>query len=654
MSRRPPPAPAPAGSIPALLLGLAVVATPHALHLPPWITVLALVAGLWRYHVHRSAGRLPRTWLLAAITLATTAAVVLSYGELSGRDMGVGLLVSMTALKMLEMRSRRDAVLMIFLGYLLVVAELLYSQSIPAAAYMLASSWLLTALLVTVTRPTGDGSPLPQMRPAAALLVQAVPLALVLFVLFPRIPGPLWGAPDSGAAVTGLSDTMSPGSITELSLSGAVAFRAELDGALPAASERYWRGPVLARYDGRTWSHPPERNLDPPALQARGGRQISYTVSLEPHGQRWLLALEMATAAPPDSRLSAAAELLSRRDVVETRRYRVTSAPQYRLQPELSAEQRERFLALPPGSHPGARRLARRWQTEAAGAQGVVDRALAYFREQPFVYTLRPPALPGDPVDDFLFDTRQGFCEHYASAFTALMRAAGIPARVVTGYLGGEPNPHGDYLIVRQSDAHAWSEVWLAGRGWVRVDPTAAVSPARVELGLAGAVPAGDPVPFMAGRGMGWLQGLSLRWDAVNALWDRWVLAYGPELQRSLLRRWGLEGWLAKGGALLAGIGVALGLALGAVLWRGRPPSPDPVLAAYRRLGRKLGRVGLAPNPNEPPLAYRRRVAREAPALAGEVDRIMELYLGLRYGPPGQGGSLGELRRRVARLRPAR
>ena len=590
MKRRSSPAPAPAGSIPALLLGLALVAAPHALHLPPWITALALVAGLWRYRVHRNAGRLPRTWLLASITLATTAAVVLSYGELSGRDMGVGLLVSMTALKMLEMRSRRDAVLMIFLGYLLVVAELLYSQSIPAAVYMLASSWLLTTLLVTVTRPTGDGSPLPQARPAAALLAQAVPLALVLFILFPRIPGPLWGAPDPGAGLTGLSDTMSPGSITELSLSGAVAFRVEVDGPPPAPGERYWRGPVLGRYDGRTWSHRPERNLDPPALRARGGQRISYTVSLEPHGQRWLLALEMATAAPPDSRLSAAAELLSPGDVVETRRYRVTSAPQYQLQPELGADQRARFLALPAGSHPGARRLARRWRAEAADAQGVVDRALAYFREQPFVYTLRPPALPGDPVDDFLFDTRQGFCEHYASAFAVLMRAAGIPARVVTGYLGGEPNPHSDYLIVRQSDAHAWAEVWLAGRGWLRVDPTAAVSPARVELGLAGAVPAGDPVPVMAGRGTGWLQGLSLRWDAVNALWDRWVLAYGPELQRSLMRRWGLESWLAKGGALLAGIGIALGLALGAVLWRGRPPSPGSRSSCASRQDRSPGR----------------------------------------------------------------
>ena len=653
MARRRPEEQLPTASLTWLLVTLAAVLAPHVAHLPPWIPILAGVAGLWRYQVHRRCRRLPPTLLLAAITLATTVAVILSYGELAGRDVGVALLAAMTALKLLEMRTRRDTVLVIFLGYFLVVTELLYSQSIPAAAYMVAGVWLLTTMLITVTRSTGDGSPLPQLRASAALLVQAAPLALVLFLLFPRIPGPLWGAPEGQRAVSGLSDSMAPGSITELSLSDAVAFRVRVEGPAPPPEQRYWRGPVLSRFDGRTWNRPPDDRREVPTI-VDPGRTVRYTVTLEPHGRPWLPALELPATRPAEARLTGTAELVAPRAIFETRRYSLRSHLDYRLEPSLAAAARTRYLELPAGRHPQARRLADRWRSEADTPGDVVRRALDHFRDEPFVYTLRPPALPGDPVDDFLFGTRRGFCEHYASAFAVLMRGAGIPSRVVTGYQGGEANPHGDYLIVRQSDAHAWAEVWLAGQGWIRVDPTAAVSPARVELGLASAVPAGDPVPFMA-RGMGWLQTLGLRWDAVNALWDRWVLAYGPELQRRLMDRIGIDGWVRKAGALLAGIGGALALALALALWRLRPPPEDPAAAAWRRLSRKLARLGLGREPSEPPLAYARRLERAAPALAPELRPIIALYLELRYGATGRDRRrLRELRRRVARLRPSR
>lgn len=629
-----------------LLLTLALAAAPHTLRQPIWLIVLTLFCGVWRYLIARRGEQLPPTWLRTLLTIAAAVGIFGSYGTLLGRDPGTALLVAMAALKLLEMRRRRDVHILIYLGYSLIATQFLYDQSLPMILYLGAASWAMTMLLMSAHQPYPATPPWRYAGRAAALLLQAVPLMLALFVLFPRLPGPLWRLPDDArGAATGLSDTMSPGDITHLSRSGEVAFRVEFDDPPPPAEQRYWRGPVLSDYDGRTWQQTAAPvvipNIEPQ------GEPVRYTVQLEPHNRRWLFTLDAPIEVPADTRWGDGLLLQARDQIHERRRYTVMSATQYRLDPQLT--ERVRYLALPPNVHPRARALASRWRGQPD--RDILAAALAFFANQPFVYTLTPPALPADPVDQFLFETQRGFCEHYASAFTVLMRAAGVPARVVTGYLGGEINPLGNYIIVRQSDAHAWTEVWLEGRGWVRIDATGLIAPHRIEQGIGGALPAEEPVPLLARSG-GMLKALSLQWDAINTGWNRWVLSYGPELQRQMLGRIGLDSWQKMAAALGTTMAAVMGLMALAVL-RERRFRNDPVSADYARFCRKLHRCGLGRLASEGPQDYAARVITARPELAAQVTAITELYIELRYGntvfsTPAR----RELRRRVREFTP--
>lgn len=639
----------PPRTLTALLLALAAVAAPHAARLPLWLTAAVLALGLWRAAIAWRGWPAPPRWPRLLLTAALAAGVAAAYGTLVGLDAGVALATAMGALKLLEMRRRRDTLVLIYLGYFLVITQFLYTQAIPAALYLLAGVWALTALLVAVTRETGGDRPWRHARLAAVLVAQGLPLMIILFVLFPRVPGPLWGLPDRTSAVTGLDDQLSPGAISRLSRSGAVAFRVEFRGDPPPAGKRYWRGPVFTRYDGRSWNPPRHRRGPAPAPRTRGPA-VAYTVMLEPHDRRWLFALDLPAEAPPQGRLGPNLTPLAREPVRQLRRYRMRSYPDFRLQPELPAERRRRYLRLPDGAHPRARELAATWQRRSGDGAAVVRRGLAYLRANGFRYTLTPPDPGRDWVDGLLFDTRAGFCGHYAGAFAFLMRAAGVPARVVTGYLGGAMSPGGDYMIVRQSDAHAWVEVWLAGRGWVRVDPTTAVSPARAEEGLGGSVSAGEPVPMMARPERSWLKTARLRLDALDTAWNRWVLAYGPELQKRLLGRFGLGEWPRMVMALAVALAAAGGGVTAWVLVR-RRPRRDAAAAAFERLERKLARAGLRRAPGEGPRDFGGRAADAFPGQREDLLAIRDAYLRLRYEGAAGAGEAARLRRRVARLR---
>ena len=639
-----------------LLITLGLIVAPHVVHLPPWLTAAAVLCGVWRYALAVRGGRLPAPPLRLALTLAASLGVYLSYGTILGRDAGVALLTAMCALKLLEMRRRRDTTILLFLAYFLIATQFLYYQSPPAILYLLATAWATTMLLIAIHRPTGTESPFRHARLAGALLLQALPLAVVLFVLFPRVSGPLWGLPkDAGAGVTGLSDTMSPGSISQLSRSDAVAFRVEFQGKPPPRSKRYWRGPVLNWYDGHTWSYHqsfrrPEGGTTA-ALQPLSA-PLRYSVILEPHNHRWLFALDIPVQPPPDAHLSPTMELLASHTIHEPRRYSVGSVLRYRLQPTLAPEQARRNLSLPFDRDPRAHALAQRWRDQARTPEDVVNQALHYFREQPFVYTLNPPPLDGeDTVDAFLFGTRRGFCEHYAGAFVVLMRAAGIPARVVTGYQGGTMNPLSDYMIVRQSDAHAWAEVWLPSNGWVREDPTAWVSPDRVELGMGSAVADRDEVPLMARPGGSWLADLRLGWDTVNTTWTRWVLAYGPDLQHDLLNGVGLGSLPRMGLALGTAFAVVLGLLSALLLRDRRARERDPAQEAYQAFCHKLARAGVPRAPAEGPEDYARRAAGRHPDLAPQIRAITDVYVLLRYRGRRNPTWERHLRRLVERFR---
>ena len=617
-----------------LLLALALVAAPHAERLPPWVSIFAGVLGLWRLYIAQRRLPLLSKWLLFSMLGAGIAGIYLSYGVILGRDSGVALLVLLIGLKLMETQSLRDAVLVLFLGYFLIITNFLYSQTILTGLYMLLVVLVLTAAWIGCNRPSHDYPAKEKLHLAGTLLIQAVPLMVVLFLLFPRVQGPLWGLPqDAYSGTTGLSDSMSPGSLSQLTQSDAVAFRVKFNDPAPNASTLYWRGPVLWRFNGRTWYGRTYAVSEPPELQALD-KPLRYTVTLEPHNRDWLFALDMPGTFPPQAGITPDFQIISNAPVRSRMRYEVASYLKYQTGINENPVALRRALQLPRNSNPRATELAQSWRRSAGDDSAIINRALNLFRNENFYYTMQPPLLGEHPVDEFLFDTKRGFCEHYASSFTFIMRAAGIPARIVTGYQGGDFNAIDDYFIVRQADAHAWVEVWLKQRGWVRIDPTAAVSPLRVEAGIAAAVPATDPLPLLVRHDYPWLREARFIWDAMANNWNQWVLGYTPQRQAQFMTRLGMSEatWQNMAIALLLASGfIMLGLA-GMILWRLRTAPRDPVQLAYHKFCGKLAKDGLARHPAEGPQDYSLRLAQAKPLKAETIRSISELYIALRYG----------------------
>ncbi|HWP94453.1 MAG TPA: DUF3488 and transglutaminase-like domain-containing protein [Gammaproteobacteria bacterium] len=638
-----------------LFAALAVAMAPQTLHQQPWITAFVLLLGAWRYLAEARGWRLPPPAFRLALALAAFALVWVTHRRVTGIESGSAFLLMLMGVKFTETARLRDCIFLVFMGFFLVMAEFLYSQEIPVVAWLLPAIWLLAAAFLNITHSAPRFSPLAAARYSGRLIFFALPFVIVMFVLFPRVPGPLWGVPASGGeAVSGLDDTMTPGNITRLALSREVAFRVTFEGAPPPPSERYWRGPTLHEFDGRTWSIGLWRYTGTGTFTPLG-RPVTYTVTLEPHNRPWLFALELPAQRPPEALFQPDYLMLSKRPVRQRMRYEAVSYLRHDTRPGTPAVRLARDLRLPARGNSRARALAERWRDESTTAIEIVERVLALFREEPFVYTLQPPPLGRNPVDEFLFETRRGFCEHYASAFTFLMRAAGVPARVVTGYQGGEPNPLSDYFIVRQSDAHAWSEVWLEGRGWVRVDPTAAVAPERIEHGLAEALPPGEAVPGGFLGDSEWLLRLQLTWDAINAGWNEWFLGYGPELQRQFLEDLGMDSpdWQRMTTAMAISIALLL-LALTAYLmWLNRPRPPDPVVRAYGTFCARLAKCGIVRAAWEGPLDFAARARQARPDLADAIDTITSLYVGIRYGRVRKPSDIEVLRQQVATFRPA-
>ena len=454
---------------------------------------------------------------------------------------------------------------------------------------------------------------------------------LVLFVLFPRAPGPLWGVPkDATRGMTGLAGEMKPGSISELSQSDAVAFRVVFQGTPPDPSQLYWRGPVLWDYDGSTWrSNHTDLAAADNSLVAED-TPVNYTVTLEPHNKPWLLVLDLPVKVGSSGLLTQDFQYQSRQPVRSRIRYEASSSLRHHESDGLDEESRTRALRLPEFGNQQARELARKWAAETGNPGELVQKAMGFLANG-FSYTLTPPPLGASAVDGFLFNTKKGFCEHYASSFVFLMRAAGVPARVVTGYQGGEFNKLGDYMIVRQTDAHAWAEVWIDGRGWVRVDPTSAVSPQRVQSGIASALPASEPLPATARPSP--FSRFRLGWDSINNGWNQWILGYNQQRQTELLSR--LAGSKVTRGDMALWLSLLLIVTVALIaLWllRPAPNIHDPIQKAWLKFQRKLGRAGLQRQAAEGPLDFAVRAALAFPAKQNAIDAIVELYLPLRYG----------------------
>jgi protein-glutamine gamma-glutamyltransferase len=641
---------------------------PHWPALAAWMPVLLLTAIAWRFGVALYGWPVPPRIVRLPVSVGAFCAVLLQYRTLNGVEAGSALLVVMIALKFLESRNQRDQLVLIMISYFLMFASLLGERGPLMVAYIVLLVWLTTVALLQLGR---RGEFLPYRTTGSLggrLLLHAVPVMAVLFVFFPRLPGGLWAIPGStSSGATGLNDTMSPGDITNLGLSDEIAFRVEFEGSPPAARDLYWRGPSMTHFDGRTWSmmqgtRRGERVLD--TIEYRG-EPTRYRVMLDPSGRNWAFALDMPESWGGDNSLRMGSDYQLGTFFGDPRRrrleYSVTSYVDYRAREPLGEREREVFRALPPDSSPRARALAASWLADQPSAREIAERAMAYLRSQPFEYTLTPPALGAQPVDEFLFETREGFCEHYASALTVLLRAAGVPARVVAGYQGGELNAMGGYYIVRQSDAHAWTEVWLEDEGWVRVDGVSAVAPERVALGFGRSTAAASTAMQAAFR-TEWGRKAALFWDAVDTRWQAWIVGYGPELQRALLGALGFDNlrrtqrWTVLLGLTVAAtVGVLFGLSL-YLSWRQRRrASIDAAALCFAAFMRSLQRLAVpARAPSEGPRAYAERAAMALPQAATRIRGVIELYLRARYEPDADGAALAALEAEVSAFRAAR
>jgi transglutaminase-like putative cysteine protease len=623
----------------SLILLLTAAASPHFLHLNGWITLFFLAALTLRIASIFFPALTPGRLLLFLLAMLSLGNVIFHYPVLYSGETAVALMTSMVCLKLLEIRSRRDLYVVVFVGYFLLVTQFLFEQGMLMVGYVFLLAVGLTAVLVEMNRTNPSRTPTRPLKTALSLLLQAAPLMLVLFIFFPRLSGPIWSlASGETQGITGVGDEVSMGAFSGLIQSNAVAFRADFEGAIPPPNQRYWRGTVLWSTDGkRWWGGEPLRTtklklgvLDQP---------LFYTITLEPTSKSWIFALDLPSTLPPDAGITPDFQMIRESPVTQRILYRVGSNLQYNTG-LISEPERQRGLQLPSNVTPRMRKLVNEWRQQGNTSAEIVDLALRHFREQEFYYTLYPPTLERNPVDQFLFDSRRGFCEHYATSFATLMRIARIPARVVLGYQGGEINPMGDYLIVRQSDAHAWTEVWLEGNGWVRIDPTAAVAPERIErsfeFDLAGGSTAiGTPFVFSDKSGFFWRMGRQIRWgiDAINASWARWVLGYRQDQQSRLMDLLGL-GFL-KGHSLAIGMVVFTGVVviiIGFFIWRRGRAKPDPVQIDYLRFCNKLRRKGLARSPQEGPRDFAIRAKARWPQQRQEIERIIRLYIELRYG----------------------
>lgn len=604
---------------------------PHTLFHPAWLSLAAGSCFVWRIWLWHRGLSLPNKLIKTLLVGAGAVAMILHYHTLFGREAGTAFLFLLCALKLLELRTQRDAYVLVFLAIFLLLGFFLLDQSLFTALWSMATL-VLFCLSLLVLNGALALSFKPRLGQSGKLLLQALPFMVLLYVLFPRVNGPLWKAhEEEKQRRTGLSEQMNPGEISELAQNSEIAFRVRFLSNPPDPAQLYWRGPVFESFDGKAW-RPGFPAMTPMYLTLKGG-QTSYEMTLEPHQQRWLLALDVPSKLPDKARVGPGLVALYDDQIVERKIFQFTANTSY----EYNREERDGVLranlVLPANRNGRAQALAREWVAAGLNPPQIVDKALSLFRNEKFSYTLRPPKLGENPVDEFLFVTRQGFCEHYSSAFVTLMRAAGIPARVVTGYQGGEKNPLDGYFVIRQSDAHAWSEVWLAERGWVRIDPTAMVAPSRVQQGVSAALPAGEPLPNIIRADQPLLRNLRYQWEAINNRWNQWVLGYNQQQQKGLFANLGLGNvkWQQMLSWLLAGCCALILLYLASQ--RQKRPLRTPVQQLWDKALVVMAKQQLQPEIGETPIAFARRARKHCAApLSSALGKVAKLYCRIYYG----------------------
>ncbi|MEO6185433.1 MAG: DUF3488 and transglutaminase-like domain-containing protein, partial [Steroidobacteraceae bacterium] len=599
-----------------MLAGFCGSALLHVDRAPLWCLGVAMAAAVWHWLHSTERLRLPTTALRLVLTLVLFAGIATSFRTLNGLAAGSALLLVMGAAKLLETRTRRDAMVVAIVALVLVLAACLDRQSLVRLPLYLGAAWTALAGIAATGGAREAAAAGRAFRTAGRALLLALPLAALCFVLVPRVSGALWSMP-GGQAQTGLSDEMSPGSISDLSISEDIAFRVRFEGPAPPMSQRYWRGPVLHDFDGYTWRRQPGQFALREAAQPVSP-PLRYRVMLEPTGRNYLFGIDViASIDGPRNFRSFDGQVSASRPVTAAIAYEGVSWVNTRYEGPLSTVGRKLDTRLPASRNPRSVAMARELRARATSDEQFSRMALDYFRTAGFEYTLTPPLLDTNSVDDLIFNTKRGFCGHFASAYVTLMRAAGVPARVVTGYLGGTWNAVGGYYTVRQSQAHAWAEIWLEAQGWVRIDPTAAVAPERLRDG-AGPLPSANTgaIGTLLGDAQ-WLHALRDSWDAAGNWWQERVVNFNRDAQLDLLKRFGLEGIDYRGMALLLGAGGAL-WAFGLWLLNRRPrhTNPDALGRVWMRFIELLGRRGLSIAAHEGPRSIASRAARHLPEAA--------------------------------------
>jgi transglutaminase-like putative cysteine protease len=646
-----------------LLLVIAWIIAPKAEYLPLWCSLMAAGILLWRGTIAWHGRTLPsRWWLLLALGLATTA-TWLNYRTLMGQEAGVTFLVVLLALKTLELRAQRDAFVVFFLGFFTLLSSFFVSQSLLTAGSMLIGLLGLLTALVNSHMPVGRPPLLRAAKTAGWMALLGAPIMAVLFVLFPRI-SPLWGMPsDTMSGRSGLSGTMSVGTIASLALDSSIAMRIRFDAAPPAQSEMYFRGPVLSRFNGREWR--PLMSDFFPRAQSLANLQVQseavrYQVTLEANNRPWILVLD-ATPEKPDIKgytpnLGSDLQWTSERPIADIVRYRAQSYPAFTYGPQTMVPALQEYLRLPAGFNPRTLELAKTLRNDptaqGAGPQALVNAAMNRLRTGGYSYTLEPGVFGTHTADEFWFDRKAGFCEHIASSFVLLMRAMDIPARVVTGYQGGELNSVDGFWTVRQSDAHAWTEVWLAGRGWVRVDPTTAVAPARTGSLQRLEAPRNVFTRALVTVNPAFALNLRATWEAMNNSWNQWVLNYSQGKQLDLLRNLGFESpsWADLSYVLIAIVVAASLLGAAWTLWERH--RQDPWLRLLGQAANRLRRAGLTIAANAPPRQLAAAVQQQL-SPGAECTALQDWLIRLeawRYAPAGQAVTLATLRHEFGRL----
>lgn len=626
------------------MLGITVLLAqlPLLLHLPLWLTLPGIGLVFAKMRMGRQSKPLLPPTLTVIFVLLSVIAVFAHYGYLFGRDPCVAFLFLLLSFKYVETRKNYDASLLIILCAFLLLTQFFFRQSLVSAMLCIPAMYFVGLTLFVLQRGTSATDTRTMVHITAKLFLQAIPVALILFVAVPRITHKPWNGNGNGQAVTGLSASMSPGSIASLSKSNEVAFRVEFDNAPPSPPERYWRGPVLTGFDGYDWFILPDKKAaykntasdNSSAYSATGstGRRLDYTVTMPASYQPWLLALDTPATVPEPLNNKKLKVTVNRERQINTAapvnqplRYRASSLLSDQFQP---SEKPDATTLITTGSNPKARAFALELRAKYSNDSHLVNSLLNWFNREPFHYTLSPPKLGRHSIDDFIFNSRRGFCEHYAGSFVFMLRAAGIPARVVTGYQGGKMS--NGYMIVRQSDAHAWAEAYIDNK-WQRFDPTAAVAPERVEAGAAEALGDDASLSFVKKIEIPVLSSFAataaLKWDAINFAWQRIVIGFDSDKQDALWKKFGIEkpqGWM-----------IVVLLIASALLWAMIILKPfssrsveklSPCNKSWRKLTIKLQQHGLAGIKGETPADYIERACKKWPQHRTLLQSVMQSY----------------------------